>query len=189
MKYKVKSRKLLIDEYFKVEKANVVFDQHYSDEAVEVQRFNLIRGYAVAPLIYHRDKKAIIMVKQFRYSTAVAGQPWLVEIPAGLVEKDEDPMIAVKRETIEETGYKIDQFKEFSRFFVAPGCTDEQIILYYAEVSESDKISEGGGVPEEHEDIKLIFLPVDELQSAIDSGKITDAKSIIAFYWFLQHKM
>ncbi|MCF7913027.1 MAG: NUDIX hydrolase [Candidatus Cloacimonetes bacterium] len=188
MKYKVKSRKLLINEYFKVEKAQVEFDQHFSDQSVEVQRFNLLRGFAVAPLIYHRDKNAIIMVKQFRYSTADAGDPWLLELPAGLVEKDEDPRVAVKRETIEETGYKVDKFREISRFFVAPGCTDEQIILYYAEVSETDRISDGGGVPDEHEDIKLIFIPVSELQSVIDEGKIKDAKSIIAFYWFLNNR-
>lgn len=189
MKYKIKSKKLLIDEYFKVEKVDVEFDQHYTDKPVEVQRFNLIRGYAVAPLIYHRDKKAFIMVRQFRYSTADAGHPWLVEIPAGLVEKDEDPLVAVKRETIEETGYKVDKFEEFSRFFVAPGCTDEQIILYYAEVTEADRISAGGGVPDEHEDIKLIFMPVEDIQSAIDQGKIMDAKAIIAFYWFLNNKL
>ena len=188
MKYKIKSRKLLVDEYFKVEKAKVLFDQHFSDKPVEVQRFNLIRGFAVSTLIYHKEKDAIVLVRQFRYSTAEAGHPWLLEIPAGLAKKNENLFLAAQRENIEETGYQTNNIQEFSRFFVAPGCSDEQIVLYYAEVDETDKISAGGGVEDENEDIKLIFLPVNELQTAIDSGKIIDAKSIIAFYWFLNNK-
>ncbi len=188
MKYKIKNRKLLIDEYFKVEKATVEFDQHYSNYSVEVQRFNLIRGFAVSILIFHKEKDSILLVRQFRYSTAEAGFPWMLELPAGLVEKDEPPLLAAQRETLEETGYQVGQIQEIKRFFVAPGCTDEEIILYYAEVSENDKINSGGGAEGEHEDIKLFFLPADSIQEYIDNNEIIDSKTLIGFYWFLQNK-
>lgn len=186
MKYKIKSKKLLVDEYFKVEKAQVEFDQHFSDDRVEVTRFNLLRGFAVTSMLYHKEKDAIILVRQFRYSTAEAGHPWLVELPAGLMEKGEAPLYAAKRETIEETGYQLKDAIEISRFFVAPGCTDEQIILYYGEVTENDKITEGGGVEDEHEDIKLFYLPVKDIKDFLHEQTL-DAKTIIGLHWFLEH--
>jgi ADP-ribose pyrophosphatase len=188
MKYKIKSKKLLIDEYFQVEKASVEFDQHYADQPVEVERFNLLRGFAVCTLIYHKEKEAIIMVRQFRYSTAEAGYPWLLELPAGLANRDEDVVLAAKRETLEETGYQVSDLAEIKRFFVAPGCTDEMIILYYGEVTEKERLTGGGGMDDENEDIKLFFLPVSELPDYIRDNKTVDAKSLIGFYWYLYDK-
>lgn len=188
MKYKVNKRELLIDDYFKVEKVQVEFDKHNESDRNFARRFNLIRGKAVTALIYHKEKDAILMVKQFRYSTAEAGYPWLLELPAGLNDKNEDHRVAMQRELIEETGYKANDLREIHKFFVAPGCTDEEIILFYAEVDESDKVAKGGGVENEHEDIEIDFLPVSDLEEYIKTGKIHDAKSIIGFYWFLENK-
>lgn len=187
MKFKVKSKKLLVNEYFKVEKTKVVFDQHFTDESVEVTRFNLLRGIAVATLLYDRDKDAIVLVRQFRYSTAEAGHPWLVELPAGLTEPKEEPVIAAKRETLEETGYKIDELKEIMRFYVAPGCTDEMIIIYYGEVDNAMRITQGGGAEGENEDIKIIMLPVPEIADFLERETV-DAKTIIGLNWFLANR-
>jgi len=186
MKFKVIERKLLIDEYFKVEKVKVEFDRHNGKDTAIAQRFNLIRGHAVSALLYHKKKDAVLLVKQFRFSTAEAGYPWLLEIPAGLKDPGEDTLTAIKRELIEETGYKVDSLEEISRFFVAPGCTDEEIIIYFGEIEDSDKIASGGGLSTELEDIDIIFLPVSDLANYIASGKIHDAKSIISFYWLLE---
>ena len=188
MNFKIKKRSLLVNEYFKVEKAIVEFDQHFDEEPVETIRFNLIRGFAVTTLLYHKEKNALILVKQFRYSTAEAGYPWMIELPAGLTETDENPLIAAKRETLEETGYLTNNLIEINRFFVAPGCTDEQIILYYAEVDENSRISSGGGVNGENEDIKLIFLPVDLIDDFMEN-EVIDAKTIIGLNWFKNNKL
>ncbi|MCF7919848.1 MAG: NUDIX hydrolase [Candidatus Cloacimonetes bacterium] len=188
MKFEVKNRKLLINEYFKVEKVKVAFDYHNSARTAEAERFNLIRGVAVSALLYHKEKDAVLLVKQFRYSTAEAGYPWLMELPAGLTDDDEMPDQAIERELIEETGYHVTGLKEIQRFFVAPGCTDEEIILYYGEISEADKVAPGGGLAIEHEDIDIIFLPVAELADYITTGKIRDSKSIIGFYWLINYK-
>ena len=186
MKFEVIERKLRIDEYFKVEEVKVEFDYHNGKDTARAQRFNLIRGNAVSALLYHKEKDAVLLVKQFRFSTAEAGYPWLLEIPAGLTDHDELPVTAIKRELIEETGYKVDHIEEVSRFFVAPGCTDEEIILYYGEIDESDKVAPGGGLSSELEDIEIIFLPLTDLAKYISSGRIHDAKSIISFYWLLE---
>lgn len=113
---------------------------------------------AVAALVYNRKKDKYIFVKQFRMGT----NSELLEVPAGCLEKNEDPKICMKREIEEETGYKTDSIEELGAFYVSPASFAEKIYMYYVEVSE--QISKGGGVEDEHEEIEIVEMNRDEIE-------------------------
>jgi nudix-type nucleoside diphosphatase (YffH/AdpP family) len=80
-------------------------------------------------------------------------------------------------------GYKISKLEHISTFYVSPGGSSERIILYYAEIDDSDKIQAGGGLAREHEDIITVELSVTEALEQIHSGQIADAKTILGILW------
>lgn len=131
---------------------------------------------AVAVLAVHNDK--IIMVDQFRQAMGRCE----LEIPAGKLEKGEDPLEAAKRELQEETGYGSDNIELLHSFYTSPGFADEIIHLYVAE----DLVS-GDAAPDEDEFLELHELSLSEAEEAIRSGRISDAKTIMAVYaWKLK---
>ncbi|WP_425313157.1 NUDIX hydrolase [Paenibacillus mangrovi] len=126
---------------------------------------------AVAVLAVHDGK--IIMVDQFRQAMGRCE----LEIPAGKLEKGEDPLEAAKRELQEETGYVCKDLRLLHSFYTSPGFADEIIHLYVAEELES-----GDAAPDEDEFLELYELTLEEAEAAIGSGRISDAKTIMAVY-------
>jgi ADP-ribose pyrophosphatase len=101
------------------------------------------------------------------------------------LDNNEDPESAIKREILEETGYRTNVLIYISTFYVSPGGCSERIFLYFAAVYNKDKILQGGGLTSEGEDISTLDLTLTELRESLDSGKIVDAKTIIATMWLL----
>jgi ADP-ribose pyrophosphatase len=138
---------------------------------------------AVAAVIYDTVKEKYIFVEQTRPS--VEGKT--VEVCAGKIDEGENPEEALKREIIEETGYKVDEISHIYDYYSAIGYSTEIISLFYVEVSE--KIGEGGGT-DEHEDITVV--EVDDLGfggnlifkgengEMVPPYRLIDAKSIMA---------
>ncbi|MBK9103999.1 MAG: NUDIX hydrolase [Saprospiraceae bacterium] len=89
---------------------------------------------------------------------------------------------------IEEVGYKPLTIERIMRFYVSPGIMSERITLFYAEVDESCKINDGGGLLDEDEDIELIWVPRSEAVQWIASQEIGDSKTIVAMLWHNHHK-
>lgn len=114
---------------------------------------------AVAALVYNKKKDKYIFVKQFRIGT----NDHLLEVPAGCLEKNEDPSKCIVREIEEETGYKTDSIKDLGVFYVSPASFSEKIYLYYVEVT--DQVSSGGGVEDEHEEIEIIEMTTNEIEN------------------------
>lgn len=183
---------------FKIEKEEVVFEDRYQMIKAEItqdtfgggkmnhQRLAFHRGNSVAILMFEKDTQNIILTKQFRYPAIKNNDDWLLEIPAGTLEQGESPVNCMVRETLEETGYNIENPEKISSFYNSPGACTEKCFLYYTEVSKSDKIESGGGVDDENEDIQIVKLPVSEIKTWL-SEKIIDAKTIIALQWFLMN--
>jgi ADP-ribose pyrophosphatase len=144
-------------------------------ETFEREQFH--RGNSVAGLLYDTAKKKIVLVRQFRAGT----ENYLTEIVAGTVEKGEDPKATIVREIMEETGYKTDSIELISSFYMSPGSVTEKLSLYYCEVSE--QATSGGGHADENEKIELTYL--DEINNPY---MFEDAKTIIAFEWYLRVK-
>jgi len=147
-----------------------------------ITRLNFNRGDSVAILIYNQEEDSVILVKQFRYPAYVKDGPgWILELVAGMIEKDKDAISVAHSELLEEAGYEVDDLESISNFYVSPGGTSERIHLYLA--STHRKIGSGGGLAQEHEDIQIVELSLDEAIKMIDSGEICDAKTIVALQW------
>jgi len=150
-------------------------------------RYRVDRPDAVAVIVHNKKEKTITMVKQFRYAIHDRFNGNLLEIPAGKIDKGEQPIKTAVRETYEECGYKLKakNLNKVAEFFAAPGYTTEKFHLYYVEVKSSDKVNKGGGLEEENEYIETIEMPVKDFINKMKKGKIQDAKTLVAAQWFL----
>jgi nudix-type nucleoside diphosphatase (YffH/AdpP family) len=182
-KVEIQSKKLIFNDFFKIYEAIIRYLRFDGQMSKPVRRLVFERGDAVAAIIWNRDTQKVILTNQFRYPTYEKGPGWIYEVIAGMLTSNEQPEEAMRREMIEETGYQPGQLTHIATFYVSPGGTSERIMLYYAEISNADKIAAGGGLASENEDIQLIELSPSELWNKLDNGTIADAKTIIGAMW------
>lgn len=115
----------------------------------------------------------IVFVKQYR----PAVQAEVIEIPAGKLEPNEDPMITGMRELAEECGLKASSLTKICTLYATPGYCDEQIHVYYAnDVTALETSIE----MDEDEEITIIKMSLEDAMKAIEEGIIKDSKTIIA---------
>ncbi|MGD2085435.1 MAG: NUDIX hydrolase [Candidatus Aminicenantes bacterium] len=183
-KVEVQRKKRVFDDFFKIEEAVVRFEQFNGQMSPPVRRLNFERGDAAAVLIFNKETNNVILVNQFRYPTYEKSGGWLREIVAGMLDKNETPEECIRREVKEETGYQVEHLTPIHTFYTTPGGSSERIFLYYAEITNSDRVSYGGGAETEHEDIQIVEFSLPDLWEALDSGKIMDAKTLVALFWF-----
>lgn len=142
-------------------------------------------GNGVAAIVFNTVTKKYLFVKQFR----APAEGEMIEIVAGTLDvPGERPEEAIKREIVEEMGYKVDLINHLKDFYVSPGRVSEVVGIYYVEVSE--KVAEGGGIGDE--DIEVVEVDYlgssgtlfwemnDETGEFIPPYQLIDAKSIIA---------
>ena len=126
---------------------------------------------AVVPFL---DKNTLILIRQFRYSAE--GDLW--EIPAGTLEKNETPLSCAKRELEEETGFRALRWHFLTRFYLAPGISNELMTLYRAEDLKP------GTLNLDHDE--WIHTREVSLQKALEMvrrGLFRDAKTILGILW------
>jgi ADP-ribose pyrophosphatase len=181
----VRSRRRLFDDFFKVDEAEVSFERPDGTMTPVVRRLVFERGDSVATVVWHRDWRSLLFTELFRFPTFGKGDGWLLEVVAGMVKANEAPDAALRREMEEELGYRPEFLEHIATFFVSPGGSSERIWLYYAEVSESTHVSEGGGLSDENENIRVVRMSLDEARTGLREGRITDAKTIIGLQWLL----
>jgi GDP-mannose pyrophosphatase NudK len=142
------------------------------------------RGNAATILLYNTTHKTVILTRQFRMPTFINGNSsgLLIEACAGLLDND-NPEDCIKRETEEETGYKILEIQKIFEVYMSPGSVTEMLHFFIAAYSNNMKVHEGGGLDHEQEDIEVLELPFDKALLMIDTGEIKDAKTIM----LLQH--
>jgi nudix-type nucleoside diphosphatase (YffH/AdpP family) len=184
----IEKKARILDDFFKVDEAHLRFEKFDGQMTPLIRRLSFERGDSVAALIFNPQARLVFLVNQFRYPTLEKGHGWITEVVAGAVDEDETPEAAIRREVIEETGLNPSALEHISTFFVSPGGTSERIILYYAEVSAESKVSQGGGLVSEAEDILTVSVTLDEALNQVATGQIVDAKTIIGLYW-LQNRM
>ena len=142
------------------------------------------RGHAVAVLLYDEARDVIVMVRQFRVPVYLSGDtPFLLEVPAGSLEKGEDPAAAIIREVMEETGYRAESPQTLFTAYMSPGSVTEKVHFYFAPVSAAEKVEAGGGLEDEHEDLEIVEVSPKEAIEMIDNGRIIDAKTIMLVQW------
>ena len=138
------------------------------------------RGNGATILLYHKTKKPIILIKQFRFPTFLNGNKtgMLIETCAGILEQ-ENAEECIKRETEEETGFQINEVEKLFEAYMSPGAITEIIHFFKAEYSSEMKISDGGGLVTEQENIEVIEILFEDAYKMIAAGEIKDAKTIL----------
>lgn len=164
--------------------SNVTFDYTGSDgKTVRLKREVYDRGNGATILLRDRKRDRIVLVRQFRMPAHRNGHDgWLLETPAGLLDGDH-PEEAIRREAIEETGYRVGEARFLFRSFMSPGAVTETIDFFVADVDLSDRVAEGGGVADENEDIEVVEVSLDEALAMVESGAICDAKTVMLLQW------
>ena len=124
-------------------------------------------GVAIIPIV---DNDSLILVKQYRKAV----EKFLLEIPAGKVEINEEPRVTAIRELKEETGYSTDKMEYLMEFYTSPGFTNEKIYLFLA-----TDLVKGEASPDTGEFIEVEKFKIDALIKMIERGEIIDSKTII----------
>ena len=158
----------------------------YTDRNGETQRIKrevFHRTPAACILLHDRERDIVVLVKQFRLPAHLIGEPsFMIEVPAGLLD-GEDAEDAIRREAMEETGYRIRDVRFVFKALTSPGSVTEVIHFFHASIDLSDRINEGGGLADEHEDIEVLEFPLDKAVTMIADGEIIDAKTIMLLQW------
>ena len=138
------------------------------------------RGNGATILLYNRRQRSVILTRQFRMPTYINGNNtgMLIEACAGLLDNDK-PEDAIKRETEEETGYKVSNPKKIFEAYMSPGSVTEILYFFIAEYSPGMKVTEGGGVAHEQESIEVLEINFNSALTMIETGEIKDAKTIM----------
>ncbi|MDX1656607.1 MAG: NUDIX domain-containing protein [Candidatus Competibacteraceae bacterium] len=148
-----------------------------------VYRECLERGHAVALLPYDPVRDEVVLAEQFRVGALGAETgPWLLEIVAGIIDKDETPEEVARREAVEEAGCPVEEVEFISHYYVSPGGTSETVTLYCSRVS-SQGVGGIHGLADEHEDIRVQAVPRSEAWRMVGDGRINSAAPIIALQW------
>ncbi len=157
---------------------------HFSTDIVELEDGTIAnRDFVKHPggvsIICNIDGK-MLCVKQFRYAV---GQE-TIEIPAGKLTQGEDIKVAINRELIEETGYEARTMEYLGGFIPAPGFCDEKIHMFYSDdviISSNPE----GYKPDFDEDIDVMLLSIDELSFMFKNQELTDYKTALAYFYFM----
>jgi ADP-ribose diphosphatase len=169
--------------FFRLERYRLRYRLFNGDWSHPVIRELFERGHAAAVLPYDADKDEVVLVEQFRVGAMAApGGPWLMEIVAGIIEKNESAADVVKREGIEEAGCDITDLIPLYDYLVSPGGTTERIALFCGKV-DATHVDGIHGVIEEGEDIKVHVMTLEAALSLLRAGKINSASAIIALQW------
>lgn len=148
------------------------------------------RGNGATILLYNKQLKTVVLTRQFRLPTFINGNEsgMLIECCAGLLDKD-NPEDCIRRETEEETGYKITDVKKVFEAYMSPGSVTEILYFFVAEYTPAMKVSDGGGVEHEQENIDVMEIPFSKALDMIGSGEIKDAKTIMLLQYALINKL
>src|ERR1700754_299288 len=163
---------------------NTTFEYRRGNGAWQTQkRETYERDNAAAVLPYNRAQRTVILVRQFRLPAYIRGyDDLLIEAAAGVLD-DASPEVRIRAEAEEETGYRLHDLHKVFEAFMSPGAVTEKIHWFVAEYDPGMRISGGGGLVEEGEEIEVLELGIEEALAMITDGRIIDGKTIM----LLQH--
>ena len=175
---RVRQVEVLADDWYILKKTT--FDYLRNNGEWQTQsRETYDRGNGATILLYNRHKRSVILTRQFRYPAFVNGHPGLlIETPAGLLDQT-SPEERIKAETEEETGYRVHDVRKVFEAYMSPGSVTEKLHFFVAEYDAGARISAGGGIAGEGEDIEVLELAFDQALAMVECGEITDGKTIM----------
>lgn len=140
-------------------------------------------GNGAAVLPYDPERRVAFLIRQLRVPLLHRGEadPRPLEAPAGIMDES-DPAETVRREAMEEVGLRLESLEPVASAWSSPGLSCERIALFLAPCSAADRVTQGGGLAEEHEDIAVEEVALDRLWALAESGGITDMKTLVLVY-------
>jgi nudix-type nucleoside diphosphatase (YffH/AdpP family) len=176
---RIVSEKKLSDDYYPLKK--IKYEQLRGDGSWQEQQrevYDAASGAAV--LLYNRERRTVVLTRQFRLGARLNGHDgFLLEAAAGVLDDDAPPEERAKIEAREETGYEVDDVEPVLQLFPSPGSLTERIHLFVAEYDPARRPGHGGGLAEEGEDIEVLELDFDDALAMIETGDIVDAKTVL----------
>jgi GDP-mannose pyrophosphatase NudK len=171
--------KILSDNWYTLKK--ITYQAQQSNGTMLTQsREAYDRGNGAVILLYNKERGTVILTRQFRLPTFINGNTdgYLIECCAGLLDKDnaED---CIRKETEEETGYKVTDVKKIFEAYMSPGSVTEILHFFIAAYDKAMQVGEGGGLAEEQENIEVLEMPFAEALQLMATNQIRDAKTIM----------
>lgn len=187
--FNITKTEILSDNWYSLKK--ITYEYTQKDGTVQTQsREAYDRGNGAVILLYNKESNTVILTRQFRMPTFINGNAdgMMIEACAGLLDQD-NPEDCIRRETEEETGYKIKAVQKVYEAYMSPGSVTEILYFFVAEYSKEMKVSEGGGLEEEAENIEVLEYDFNEALEMVSSGNIKDAKTIMLLQYLRIHEI
>lgn len=141
------------------------------------------RGHAAVVLLHDPVRNSVVLTRQFRLPVHVSGESgFLIEACAGLLDGD-DPESCARKEAEEETGYRVASIRHVFDAYMSPGSVTEKLHFFIASYDTASRISTGGGLAHEGEDIEVLEMSFESALSMIRTGEIVDAKTIMLLHF------
>ncbi|WP_108126767.1 NUDIX domain-containing protein [Saccharospirillum mangrovi] len=179
--FRIDQHESLYHGFYKMDRLTLTH-QTFNGGELTIQRELMDRHDAVCVLLVDLALNEVVLVEQFRVGAIKTPNPWLLEVVAGLIDKDETPDEVARREAIEEAGVELGRLHPISHYLPSPGGSNESVYLY---VAEADASTAAGvhGLDDEGEDIRVHRVPFDDAFAACRDGRINNAAALIALQW------
>ena len=169
--------------FYQLDRVRLRHRQFAGGMGPQLSRELFVRHDAVCVLPYDAQRDEVVLIEQFRVGAMdKSANPWLLELVAGLIDKDEEPEEVARREAVEEANLQLTALWPITQYYPSPGGSDERVHLFVGRCSSEDA---GGvhGLAEEGEDIRVHVWPLADALQAVKDGRIDNAASIIALQW------
>jgi nudix-type nucleoside diphosphatase (YffH/AdpP family) len=189
LRVRIKDVKILSNDWYILKKTT--FDYRRRDGSWQtMSRETYDRGNGAVILLYNQAKKTVILTRQFRFPTFVNGlvNGMLIEACAGLLEAN-NPEECIRKETEEETGYRVENVRKVFEAYMSPGSVTEKLYFFVAEYTPAAKTSAGGGEAGDGEDIEVLELALEDALKMIEVGEIADGKTIMLLQYAKLHNL
>jgi len=184
---KVKEKVPLYQGFLSVYRYSLQHRLFCGDWSPVIDRELMERGHAVVVIPYDPVTDELVVVEQFRVGALEEENgPWLFEFVAGMFDADESAEEVATRELKEEAGLTAKRLIYATSYYSSPGGTDEKLTIYIAEV-DSKSAADFGGLPEEHEDIRVHVIPREKVITMLEREEINNAASVIGLQWLQLH--
>jgi GDP-mannose pyrophosphatase NudK len=186
---KILETEILSDNWYTLRKVTYEYVKANGERMVQ-SREAYDRGNGAVILLYNKENRSVILTRQFRLPTYINGNEtgMLIEACAGLLDKD-DPETCIRRETEEETGYKVQDVQKVFEAYMSPGSVTEILYFFVAQYTPLMKITNGGGMEHEEENIEVLEMSIDKAMEMMKSGEIRDAKTIMLLQYALLNNL